>query len=222
VSYPPPGPQDPNPYGQQQPGFGQPQQPQQPQQPPAQPQYGYPQQQPGPAQAQPQGQAQYGYPQQGGYTQNPYAQQPAAGYGYTQPSATGGAAAYANWGQRFGGYLLDSFMAGVPTGIIEGIARATHSSALLFFAAVVFIGIWLFNIYREGTTGQSIGKGALNIRLVREADGQPIGFGMAILRKICHFLDAIPCYLGFLWPAWDAKKQTFADKIVKTIVIKSQ
>jgi len=219
VSYPP-GPQDQNPYGQQQPGFGQPQQPQQqPPQPqqPAQPQYGYPQQQPGPAQGQ--GQAQYGYPQQSGYAQSPYSQQPTAGYG--QPGV-GGPAAYANWGQRFGGYLVDSLMAGVPTGIIEGIAGATRISALLFLAFVVCIGVWLFNIYREGTTGQSIGKGALNIRLVREADGQPIGFGMAIGRKLLHIADAIPCYLGFLWPAWDAKKQTFADKLVKTIVIKSQ
>ena len=33
-----------------------------------------------------------------------------------------------------------------------------------------------------------------------------------------HILDALPCYLGYLWPR-DRKRQTFADKIVKTVVI---
>ncbi len=78
----------------------------------------------------------------------------------------------------------------------------------------------LYQLYQEGTTGQTIGKGAVNIRLVREADGQPIGFGMAFVRRLAHILDC-PCYLGFLWPAWDAKKQTFADKLCGTIVVKA-
>ncbi len=28
------------------------------------------------------------------------------------------------------------------------------------------------------------------------------------------------CYLGYLWPLWDKKKQTFADKIFGTYSIK--
>jgi hypothetical protein len=26
-------------------------------------------------------------------------------------------------------------------------------------------------------------------------------------------------YLGYLWPLWDAKRQTFADKICSTVVL---
>ncbi|MDQ1539752.1 MAG: hypothetical protein QOH29_478, partial [Actinomycetota bacterium] len=26
-------------------------------------------------------------------------------------------------------------------------------------------------------------------------------------------------YLGYLWPLWDSKRQTFADKILKTVVV---
>jgi hypothetical protein len=55
---------------------------------------------------------------------------------------------------------------------------------------------------------------------VRETDGQLLGFGRALGRKLCHLLDLVPCYLGFLWPAWDTKKQTFADKIVSSVVLK--
>ena len=31
-------------------------------------------------------------------------------------------------------------------------------------------------------------------------------------------LDAV-AYVGYLWPLWDDKRQTFADKIMRTIVI---
>lgn len=45
---------------------------------------------------------------------------------------------------------------------------------------------------------------------------------MAVVRGIAHVLDALPILLGFLWPLWDAKKQTFADKVCGTLVIKSR
>ena len=49
--------------------------------------------------------------------------------------------------------------------------------------------------------------------------GQPIGAGMGVVRAIAHFVDGIICYVGYLWPLWDAQKQTLADKIMKTVVI---
>jgi uncharacterized RDD family membrane protein YckC len=27
------------------------------------------------------------------------------------------------------------------------------------------------------------------------------------------------CYVGYLWPLWDDKRQTFADKILGTVVV---
>jgi hypothetical protein len=51
----------------------------------------------------------------------------------------------------------------------------------------------------------------------READGSTPGFGMAFLRKPAHVLGSLACYVGWLWPLWDAKKQTFADKVCGTV-----
>lgn len=61
----------------------------------------------------------------------------------------------------------------------------------------------------------------MGIRLLREADGRPLGFGMAFVRRLAHFLDSIACYIGWLWPLWDAKKQTFADKVCSSVVVKA-
>ena len=55
--------------------------------------------------------------------------------------------------------------------------------------------------------------------------GQPghvrIGGGLALARYLLNIVNAIPCYLGYLWPLWDSKRQTFADKIMGTYVIKA-
>lgn len=59
----------------------------------------------------------------------------------------------------------------------------------------------------------------VGLRLISEATGEPIGAGMAFVRDICHILDSLACYIGFLFPLWDAKRQTFADKIIHTVVI---
>ncbi|MER5523905.1 RDD family protein [Streptomyces sp. NPDC002677] len=190
-----------NPYGQQ---------PQNPQQ--GQPGYGYPTQQPGYQQA-PQGvppQQGYGYPQQPGYPQQGGYGYPQQGYGATPP--------YANWGQRFLGTLVDGLVFLVPY-ILVIVGKDTPALAAIGGLALLGLAIW--QLIMEGRTGQTVGKKALGIRLVKEATGQPIGVGMAFVRRIAHILDSLACYLGWLWPAWDSKRQTFADKVCGTIVIRS-
>ncbi|MDX2598316.1 MULTISPECIES: RDD family protein [Streptomyces] len=183
--------------------YGQPQDPQQP--------YGYPQQQPGYQQA-PQGvppQQGYGYPQQPGYPG--YPQQGGYGYGVQPP--------YANWGQRFLGTLVDGLVFMVPY-ILVLVGRNNAALSAIGGLAIIAIAIW--QLIQEGRTGQTIGKKALGIRLVKEETGQPLGVGMAFVRRLAHFLDSLACYLGWLWPAWDSKRQTFADKVCGSIVIKTQ
>jgi uncharacterized RDD family membrane protein YckC len=202
-------------YGDPNNPYGQPQNPQQPPQPGygypqqgAQQPYGYPQQ---PPQGVPPQQPGYGYPQ---------APQAPAGYGYPQQPGYGMQPPYANWGQRFLGTLVDGLVFVVPyIVVIVGGASRTWAVAIIGYLALIGLAIW--QLIREGRTGQTVGKQAVGIRLVREVDGQPLGVGMAFVRRLAHFLDSIACYLGWLWPAWDAKRQTFADKVCSSIVIRT-
>lgn len=134
---------------------------------------------------------------------------------YTAGGTMTAASPYASWIQRVGAYLIDV----APIIIVDLIlGRITILLSLL---------IWLASIawtaynrwYQAGTTGQSLGKKVLNLRLVSEETGQPIGTLMAFVRDICHFIDSVICLVGYLFPLWDAKRQTIADKIVKTVVI---
>lgn len=139
------------------------------------------------------------------------------------------ASAYANWGQRLGAYLVDVLIL-VPFYIVAGIGAGINSGSgnafgvllmVIGYIAAIAVAIWNL-IFRQGRTGWSIGKRTLGIRLLSESTGQPLGPGMTFVRMLAHILDALPCYIGYLWPIWDAKRQTFADKIIGSVVIPQQ
>jgi uncharacterized RDD family membrane protein YckC len=190
------GPQDPN-----QPGYGQQPQPPYGSQPP------------------------YGTPQPG------YGQPPAPGAGGYVPDQPGHymGRTLANWPQRVGAYLIDNLIASIPgflaiilfSGTQPGEAPSAGAGLVAFLLYLVSLGLWIYNrAILQGRTGQSWGKQVLNLRLVRMADGQPMGGGMAFVRDLAHILDGLLCYLGFLWPLWDARRQTlFGDKIMNTVVL---
>ena len=227
-------------YGQQQPGYGQqpPAQPGYGQQPPAQPGYGQPPAQPG--YGQPPAQPGYGQPPaQPGYGQQPPAQ---PGYGAPQAPAAqpgyqevhhhhyGSTGQLAEWGSRAGATLIDGLIIGAPLFVLylvgallsaAGEGAAVLGFLLIMVGYIAAFGASLWLIYQEGTTGQTIGKRQMGIRLVSAQTGQHIGFGMAFVRRIAHAADSFACYIGYLWPLWDDRKQTFADKICNTLVVRS-
>jgi uncharacterized RDD family membrane protein YckC len=123
---------------------------------------------------------------------------------------------YANWPQRVGAYIIDI----IPVIVLELIGRATGNGALLALFYLAALGVSIYNRwYLAGTTGQSWGKKALGLRLVKESTGEPMGALMAFVRDIAHIVDALPCFVGYLFPLWDSKRQTLADKIMSTVVV---
>lgn len=160
---------------------------------------------------------------------DPYANQtPPPQYGAPPPQygAPGGygapAVGYAGWGPRVGAFLIDALVT-APFYILASVLGTGNNGINVLYFVFWLLGIAVQGYnrwYQQGKTGQSWGKKALGIRLVSEQSGQPIGPGMAFGRDIAHILDGLPCYIGYLWPLWDQKKQTFADKILKTIVVK--
>ena len=59
----------------------------------------------------------------------------------------------------------------------------------------------------------------MGLKCVNEQTGEPIGGGLGVVRAIAHFVDGLICYIGYLFPLWDKKRQTLADKIMHTVVI---
>ena len=123
--------------------------------------------------------------------------------------------AYAEWPQRVMSALIDTVGPFIVAGLLYAANR--RLGVLVWLAAVAW---GIYNAYLGGQTGQSYGKKTVGTRLVLEATGQPVGGGVGVGRYFLHIVDSIPCYVGYLWPLWDAKKQTFADKLVTTVCIR--
>lgn len=144
---------------------------------------------------------------------------------------------FASWAQRVGAWLIDGVLAAVvliPT-VIFALATAettgvgtdgkdvTGVSNLGLVALLIgygwSIGFQVWNRWvRQGRTGQSLGKKVMGIQLLLERTEEPIGVGMACLRDLGHGVDTV-LFVGYLWPLWDPKRQTFADKILGTVVV---
>ncbi|WNI32091.1 RDD family protein [Streptomyces sp. ITFR-6] len=167
----------------------------------------------------------YDAPSQYGYQQQPpYGMYPAAG----MPGMPGmGMPPPAHWGERVGAWMLDLMIIVAPMyalGFVDIVRSDDPANADPgpFFAVGVayFLFMGFYQLYREGRYGQTTGKKVLRISVHRQADGATLGFGMAFVRKLAHIVDSLPCYLGWLWPLWDVRRQTFADKMCSTVVIK--
>ncbi|MDQ1713648.1 MAG: hypothetical protein QOE45_3098 [Frankiaceae bacterium] len=144
---------------------------------------------------------------------------PPPGYappGYGPPAGAWAGPPLAEWPERVVANLIDYSGPWLVAVIVQNVV----SNSLGFLLWLVALGWGLYNANMQGQTGQSTGKKQGGLRLLGETTGQPIGGGAAIGRFFVHILDLLPCGLGFLWPLWDAKKQTFADKIMKTVVVK--
>ena len=182
----------------------------------------------------------------GGYSSAPPPYVSAPGHpaapGYPPPPSAGYAVPlrtdYARWGKRVGAMLIDH----IPTYIGLIIFCAGYFAWLLRFSTtantgspdlagglvpmIVGFAIMLagfgWSIYNRwlvgGRTGQSLGKRVTKIRLIGELTDAPIGPTNAFVRDLVHILDGI-VFVGYLWPLWDDKRQTFSDNIMRTIVV---
>lgn len=115
--------------------------------------------------------------------------------------------------------------------IIDAVVISLISFAFLYIVILRLYGIglgsvfwiflpWLYYWLFTGLKGQTPGKMAVGIRVIK-ADGSIPGLGIAALREIPgKILSTVAIYLGFLWIIWDRQKQGWHDKIANTYVLR--
>jgi uncharacterized RDD family membrane protein YckC len=142
--------------------------------------------------------------------------------------------------------LGSRIVAGIVDYIIIGIATAILSIFLIVpwaisgpgmmgtFGATGWIaGIWgiiglmwllwlIYFTYFEGTSGQTIGKRFIHIKVIKE-NGSRCDLGSAIVRNLLRIIDHLPFLyiLGIILIAATEKKQRLGDMLGKTIVVKA-
>jgi uncharacterized RDD family membrane protein YckC len=92
----------------------------------------------------------------------------------------------------------------------------------IFLGIVGFLLVAFIYLRALGRTGQTWGRQIVGVKVIRKQGDEPLGFGLAFLRQFLQqLISGSLCGLGYLWMLWDKDKQTWHDKIVSTIVVKT-
>jgi uncharacterized RDD family membrane protein YckC len=123
---------------------------------------------------------------------------------------------FAIYGQDF---MTMTMAMTTPEASMQMMAAAGQGSAggflvQLLLPAVLIVGFWLW----KSTTP---GKMVVSAKIV---DANTLGdpsTGQLIVRYVGYFISTFVFFLGFLWVAFDKRKQGWHDKIAGTLVIKT-
>ncbi|HET9871253.1 MAG TPA: RDD family protein [Propionibacteriaceae bacterium] len=161
----------------------------------------------------------------------------AGGYASARPGSD-----LTTWERRVGAWLIDLLpnliaqtvlFIGYGMWIADAAIQASRGAApgidgagiqVMLIGCVLFLAALAWQLYNRwltaGRTGQSLGKRLLKMSLLSEDTLGPIGPANAFLRDLVHILDGL-AFVGYLWPLWDEKCQTFSDKLMRTVVLDS-
>ena len=121
---------------------------------------------------------------------------------------------YAGFWLRLGAGIID----GVALGLIGWIIIHVFGSAIIYVVAEIvievayFVGFWVWR-------GQTPGKMMVGIKIIR-TDSSPITLSYAFLRYLGYIVSVLTLFVGFIWIAFDSRKQGIHDKIADTYVVK--
>ena len=105
---------------------------------------------------------------------------------------------------------------GAGNGGATGATLGILVGSLLFFLVTIFYFPWFWS-----RGGQTPGMKALEIRVVRDADGGPVTGGKAILRLVGFWISAWVLYIGFAWILVDSRRRGWADLFAGTCVVEA-
>lgn len=80
------------------------------------------------------------------------------------------------------------------------------------------VAVVLFWIYRQATPG----KMAISARIVDARTGGRPSNAQLIGRYFAYYLSMLPFFLGFIWVAFDPRKQGWHDKLAGTVVVRAR
>lgn len=84
----------------------------------------------------------------------------------------------------------------------------------LLLSLAYYGGFWTWR-------GQTPGKMLVGVKIVK-TNGSPLGLSDSVIRYVGYIVSSITLGLGYLWVAFDQRKQGFHDKIASTYVIKQR
>jgi len=139
---------------------------------------------------------------------------------------------YATLGERFIAVFVDMILLGIVTAIISipfgimALLGSQFGSPIGWFIGgpqILFFVIWiLYFSYFESTSGQTIGKRMMSIKVADESGGS-LDSGRIVVRNILRIVDWLPFLyiISFILLATSNGRQRLGDLVAKTVVVKA-
>jgi uncharacterized RDD family membrane protein YckC len=110
-------------------------------------------------------------------------------------------------------------ISGNNSGLLADLMYPELTASYVFFIWIFYEAVSIaYFTYFHGTAGRTPGKMLLGLQVI-STEGAPISFGIAFLRAVGYLVSGALFNLGFVWVAFDKKKQGWHDKIAGTVVI---
>ena len=121
---------------------------------------------------------------------------------------------YAGFWIRLGAGVIDLLI----VGCIDGFIAYFFPAPIIWVTGglVISVAYWLsFWVWR----GQTPGKMAVGVKIIR-TDSSPVKWQCALRRFLGYIVSVVTLFIGFIWVAFDGRKQGIHDKIADTYVVK--
>jgi uncharacterized RDD family membrane protein YckC len=95
---------------------------------------------------------------------------------------------------------------------------------LLAYLATLVLPFAYFTFFHGNARGQTPGKRAVGIRVIRSQLGGSIGYGRALGRytiTAVFWFFVLPALFDYLWPVQDPEHQALHDKVVGSVVVRA-
>jgi uncharacterized RDD family membrane protein YckC len=137
---------------------------------------------------------------------------------------------YAGFWIRLFASIIDSILIALITYpllfAIYGWAGADYSSALNSNGFIAMLFMWVLPVVaviwfwtkKQATPGKML----FSLKVLDAKTGNNLTIGQSIARYLGYMLAGIPLGLGYIWAAFDSKKQGWHDKIAGTVVVRSK
>ena len=133
---------------------------------------------------------------------------------------------YVGFWPRVGASLIDTILLGI---VVWPLLTAFYGDSywtgdelvkgpMDFLLSWVFpaVAVILFWVAKQATPG----KMAISAKIVDAKTGNAASIGQLVGRYAAYYLSAIPLLLGFIWVAFDDRKQGWHDKLAGTVVVR--
>jgi uncharacterized RDD family membrane protein YckC len=118
------------------------------------------------------------------------------------------------------GSTITNYANCVQSGELTTVCSSAYLGSLGLFELVAFGASAVYSILLWALFGGTLGQRMLGLHVVDAATGQNIGLGRSIGRYAGFVISGIALDIGFIWAAFDPRKQGWHDKIASTFVVR--